>query len=116
MKTIVITEKVTAENVQQGQIFSYSWGCEQTSVYWFELVSLSPSRKSGMFCRLESIKTSDGPQTMTGKTVPDVGNYMKGKEPFRKRLQEYQDELYIVMDYGSLRAWNGKPKRFSTYG
>jgi hypothetical protein len=107
---------ITAENVQVGQIFSYSWGYEQTNVSFYVLDKITKSRKTGTFRKIEAIKTSDGPQTMTGKSIPDIGNYMDGEQPFKKRLNEYEGELFVRMDYGSLRVWNGKPKRYSTYG
>lgn len=106
---------ITAETVKPGQIFSYSWGCEQTNVYWFEMMAISKTRKSATFRRLESIKTLSAPLSMEGNTVPDVGNYMISKKPFRKILKSHKGDLYIGMEYGCLRAWDGKPKRYSSY-
>ncbi len=107
---------ITVENVLVGQIFSYSWGCEQTNVSFYILDYITETRKTGTFKKLEAIKTSDGPQTMTGKSIPDIGNYVAEEKPLKKRLKEHEGELYISMDYGSLRVWDGKPKRYSEYG
>ena len=110
-----MAEKITAENVKPGQVFYYSYGYEQTSIEWFEIQDISKTRKSARFRKIHSFKTSDGPQTMTGQTMPDVGNYVREEGPFMKRLKEWEGELYIRMDFGSLSIWDGKSKRFSTY-
>lgn len=108
-------DKVTAENVATGQIFSYVWGMEQTNVDWFEVLTVTKTRKSATFRRIKSIEKESGKQSMVGESMPDIGNFMDGKKPFRKLLKEHDGELYIGMDYGSLRPWNGKPKRYSSY-
>ena len=107
--------KITAQNVKPGQVFSYTWGYEQTNVDWYEIQDISKTRKSAKFRKIHSIKTLSAFQSMEGQSVPDTGNYIRGEGPFTKRLKEYEGELYIRMDSGSLSVWDEKPKRFSTY-
>ena len=108
-------QKITAEKVTPGQVFSYSWGHEQRNVDWYEIQDISKTRKSARFRKIHSIKTLSGELSMQGLSMPDVGNYVKEEGPFTKRLKEYKGELYIRMDYGSLTVWSGKPERYSTY-
>ncbi len=79
--------KITAQNVQSGQVFYCSWGMEQTNIDWYQIVTVSDSKKSARFRQIHSVKVSDGPQTMTGQSMPDIGNYLE-EGPFMKILKE----------------------------
>ena len=106
-----------ALSVNKGDIFTYTWGWEQTNVEFYEVVSVTKTGKTASLRRVESNLVSDdreGFVSMTGKVTPIIGNW-KNDEVFKKRVAEYDNEVYMKMDHGSLRPWNGEPKGVSFY-
>jgi len=99
--------------VNKGDIFTYTWGWEQTNVEFFEVVSVTKTGKTASLRPIHSDLIED-PSFMTGSVTPDVGKW-KGDDVIKKRIAEYDNEVYMKMDHGSLRPWNGEPKRVSFY-
>lgn len=69
-------------NLKVRDVLVSSWGHEQTNVDFYEVVRLV-GKSSVELREIRADKKSDGPQTMTGTSLPLVGQYQG--EAFRKK-------------------------------
>ena len=92
------------------EIVYNSWGWEQTNVDFYEIV-----RRTAKFVFLRKLKstiTSDGELSMSGKSMPIIGEYEN--DVIEKHSIKHDD--YIKFEYGCGNFWDGKPKFTSWYG
>jgi len=92
------------------EIVYNSWGWEQTNVDFYEIV-----RRTAKFVflrKLKSIITYDGKLSMSGKSMPIIGEYEN--DVIEKVCVKHDD--YIKFKYGCGSFWDGKPKFTSWYG
>jgi hypothetical protein len=93
-----------------GDIFSDSWGYEQTNIDFYEVVAV----KSASTIVIRQI-AQDTEETgfMCGNTTPRPGEYTG--EPMEKRIQWYDGKAHIKSEFGWCSKWDGKPERCSWY-
>lgn len=84
------SEKVTLmrNQIQVGDIFSYSWGYDQTNVEFFQVTEVSKTRKSVTVREIQSkLIPNEGKGTMSGYCQP-VKDFFIG-EPLKKTIKPY---------------------------
>jgi hypothetical protein len=91
----------------KGSILYASWGYEQTNIDWYEVIAVV-SDKTVVIQKIAASVVSDG--DMTGKSMPAPGHFIG--EPMRKRATRNGVSL---TSFSSASAWDGKPKRYSSY-
>lgn len=105
---------MTEQIYTPGKIVCFSWGCDQTNIDWYLI-----TKRSGEFVTLQPIaeKTSYNAEFMTGESVPDPQKPLDEK-PFRRKVRVRRgEEIGIaIKSYGWAELWDGRPKRYSTYG
>lgn len=94
-----------------GDVFSYSWGYDQTNVNFYQVVALTS--KSVKLREIKQNVTEDG--FMCGKTVPLLSEFKENESVFTKRVYLYDGVPHVRMNYGSCELWNGKPENCSWY-
>lgn len=93
-----------------GAVYYTSWGYEQTNIDWYEVVELV-GKTSARVRKIGAIDASQGGEPyMTGKCVPDVGNYTRGEA---KLVRVRGDSFKIDGHYAS--RWDGRPKNWTAY-
>ena len=105
--------------VKVGDIFSSSWGYEQTNVSFYQVVELK-GKQSAVIRRIAGIRHYDGP--MSGKMVADKDQFLANYKPETKRIQisgKKQDgsaSVYIKMEsFEYAYPWKGEAMRFSEW-
>jgi len=96
-------------DVKIGDIFVYSWGYDQTNIYFYKVVGVTA--KSVKIRRLKNITTETG--FMCGTCIPS--NEFKSEEIHTKRVSLYEGKPYLSMSYGGGSLWDGKAERCSWY-
>jgi hypothetical protein len=93
-----------------GDIFSDSWGYDQTNIDFYEVVAV----KSASTIVIRQI-AQDTEETgfMCGNTTPRPGEYTG--ERMEKRVQWYDGKAHIKSEFGWCSKWDGKPERCSWY-
>lgn len=95
---------------QEGKILQSSWGYEQTNVDFYKIVKRTA--KSVLLQEIGKIKTESG--NMSGEAVPDIS--IEIGKPFRRKLLIHGDSILgCHFEYGTIRAWEGRPAYYSTY-
>lgn len=94
--------------MKTGDILTYKWGYDQTNTEFFQVVKTTA--KTATIREIKTIKTE---KDMIGKCFP-VKDSFKG-EAKRKKIQLWNDDKYLNMDYGVAKPWNGKAQEFTTY-
>jgi len=91
-----------------GDILNTSWGYEQTSVEFYEIVAVS-----GVMVTLRQI-AADTTTTgfMCGETIPYPGEFIG--EPIRRRASA--SNWVKIHSSASASPWNGRPQHVSWYG
>jgi len=91
-----------------GDILNTSWGYEQTSVEFYEVVAVS-----GVMVKLRQI-AADTTETgfMSGVTIPYPGEFIG--EPIRRRAST--SNWVRIHTSASASPWNGRPQHVSWYG
>ena len=105
------------ESVKIGDIFTRSWGYDQTNINFFQVTRKT---KKCIFVReIESTRDYDA-QTMTGHALPKKGAF-KGKEVKKTPYKYINDtclndgRIYINFEYGCGQSWDGKKESYSDY-
>lgn len=121
----VRVQKVKADNraalksdnrlVKVGDIFTSSWGYDQTNVYFYQVVDLRGSA-TAVLQRIGTAREYNGP--MTGDALPSPEHRIG--EPITKRVQVNTSggastPYFRMESYEYAYKWDGKPKRFSEY-
>ena len=92
-----------------GDIFSNSWGYDQTNVDWYEVVRVS---KASVWIRAIKSKTTETGM-MCGESVPCPGEFVGPEEI--KRIKFVNNEPWLNFPYGAGKLWDGKPRYKSWY-
>jgi hypothetical protein len=100
------------KEIANGTILRNAWGWEQTTVDFYEVVASSASFVTVR--KLKKIECSDGPQTMTAKVQPAIGQYA-GEATKRLKKHELHGRMLFKLDYGHAEVWSGKPQQESSY-
>lgn len=105
----------TLAPVKVGDIFTYSWGYDQTNVDYYEVVGVTPSGKSVRVRQIAERETYDA-HMMTGTSVPVPGKYIGPPLTKRLVLETYAAPRWgFKLPYSDARPWNSTPQRFSSY-
>lgn len=97
-----------------GTIVYASWGYEQTNIDWFTII-----KRVGDWITLQplfALRDHDA-HSMTGTTTP--GEPDLSQKPIRRRIYRDGTEergCRFKPSYGWMRAWEGRPMGYSTYG
>lgn len=101
--------------VQVGDIFTYTWGYDQTNVEFYQVVRISEKSAWLVEIGTTSVKTTGW---ASDKVIPNPTDIRKPK-PIVKRIQiatwSKEPYHYFSMDHGSLRPWDEKPEHRSWY-
>lgn len=92
--------------LEVGHVFYNSWGYEQTNIDFYQVVRVT---RCGVFVRPVKSKQTDTTGWLTGKVVPDIGNF-SGPETF-KRVERGT----ISMRHGGCYPWDGRPVNYTAY-
>ena len=104
-----------AEGVHLGDLFSCSWGYEQTNVDFYQVVGLKGAHT--IVVRRLNTRRREVLNTMTGYSRP-IRDSFRDEKTYTLRTKLWQDELYINApnDTGCLhRAHDGEIAEFSSY-
>ena len=97
----------------KGDIFSYSWGYDQTNIQYYQVIRTTPK-----MIVMREIEAKQVPGSDTGfmcdKCVPVKDSFLDDNE-IRKKVYWYSDVAHVSMDYGCCELWNGKPEGRSFY-
>lgn len=115
-------DQVAFESVQVGDIFSGSWGYDQTNIDFFEVVGKTKARiKVVRIC--SQIVASDGPSDsvvpVPGKPFQFGFEIREGKAPkvFTKQVKAgWKGTPGISMDHSWASLWDGQPERQTASG
>ena len=108
-------ETQNAEGVHLGDLFSCSWGYEQTNVDFYQVVGLKGAHT--IVVRRLNTRRREVLNTMTGYSRP-IRDSFRDEKTYTLRTKLWRDELYINApnDTGSLRqAHDGEVANFSSY-
>lgn len=108
---------------KNGDFVVNTWGWEQTNVDFYVVVGVTA--KAIDLRRVKSVKTYDGPGSMTGRAVPMLdalgrpvletgASECEANGKYRPRPGAGSPGL-VKFEYGFGDKWNGKPKSFSEY-
>ena len=97
-----------------GNIVFASWGYDQTNIDWFKII-----KRAGDWLTLQPLKPVNNHNhgTMTGMTKP--GDPDETAKPIRRKIYNDGTEergMKFQPGYGWIRAWEGQPVGYSTYG
>jgi len=99
-------------DIQIGNIFTHSWGYDQTNIDFYQVVKATPKtvivRKIGE----ETVPGSDA-GFMCDRVLPKPFTFTG--ELLRKRPYLWRDEWHLSMGYGSASPWDGEPESRSWY-
>jgi hypothetical protein len=97
-----------------GDVLATTWGYDQTNADFYEVTRVI-SPLSIELAHLRTILVSDGPQTMTGKAMPQQGDGRFDLEMARMRRRPIDGAVRIDACHGSARLWDGRPISTSSY-
>lgn len=105
-------------HIKAGDVVVNTWGFEQTNRDFYRVEKVG--KKSLVLIRLETVVTSDGAQSMTGKAAPkqEAGQYAVKPGALPVRVATYPDssgDLAVKFTYGSGKKWDGRPLSVSSY-
>ena len=103
------------ELVKVGDIFSSSWGYDQTNVDFFKVLEVK-----GITIKVQQIQSSRIEEIAWEQymTMPNSEPHPYYPEILTKRLSFWGGELqpsFSINSYSSAQLWNGKPQRISCY-
>lgn len=93
-----------------GDVFSNSWGYDQTNVDFYEVVSITESTVTIREIGQHSEETG----FMCGKCQPIRGKYIGGAKVKRVQL-DGSGKPYVAAKYGWMSLWDGRPENYSNY-
>lgn len=113
-------EKIRAEKKEYktdlviGDILYSSWGYDQTNIDFYQVISVTASRKSIFIRPIASERTPTGDMQGNAMPVPDefTGPELKKKvSPGGGRHREYVN----LNSFASAWKWDGNPKSYTSY-
>jgi hypothetical protein len=97
----------TTVKVKTGDIFSSSWGYDQTNVVFYQVVDLTPSGKSARVCQVaeDVVEEGDGWEMV----APLRDDFISA--PFTKRIGDTGGRPYLrICSFEYAFMWDGKPE------
>ena len=110
-----IAQETGGHGVLVGDIFVQRDGYDQTTVtFW---LVRKATKTTVTVQQIDQVEVSDGPQTMTGLTIPNPAASIG--EPIRRKVHRHPTSptpfIEPDRDATSARLWDHTPARFSTY-
>lgn len=99
-------------NIKVGDIFTYSWGYDQTNIDFYQVVSTSA--KTIAIRKIKAGQTDYDAHYMSGHKVPLKDEFCKD-EVLRKTPRFISNKWWIPFEYGVGQLWDGKPEAFTCY-
>lgn len=104
-----------SHTVKVGDIFSSSWGYDQTNVYFYQVVELRGAR-TAVLKRIAGERNYTGP--MSGTTLPTRDSFLERCEPLVKRIQITDKSgrpHFKIASYEYAYPWQGEAHQFSEW-
>jgi len=101
--------------VAVGDIFTSSWGYEQTNVYFYQVVSLKGTR-TAVLRRIAGEREYVGPMQGTMTAVKDA--FLERTAPITKRIQVSDKSGSVhfrIESYEYAYKWDGAPRNFTEW-
>lgn len=94
-----------------GDIFSHSWGWEQTNIQFYQVISVK-----GQTIQLQEVRQNRVQNGfMSGTCTPIVGEFLN-EQPFTKRVKCLScGKVYISTEFGWAQLWDGTPENWTAY-
>jgi hypothetical protein len=110
-------EKQTIQGVKIGDIFTYSWGYEQTNVDCYQVVGIK-GKSTVLLREIGSQFASSAGNSMAGNFTA-VKDAFVNEEIIEKRVRvwkNYNNQVYIKFRHGHGHKWDGREFYVSWYG
>jgi len=101
-------KKAAPSELQPGDIVYVTWGYDQTNVDFYEVLSLTKTRKSARIRQLETATKESSPLAMSGYATPVLGKY-EGKVETRRTVGKDGVHTDVSAYGGAAKRWNGQP-------
>lgn len=98
-------------NVNVGDIFSCSWGYEQTNVDFYKIVAVLPN--SVKYVSIGETRNYNGP--MSGECMPNENAIGTDVKTARIKVETDGSVHFKISSYSTAFPWNGKPQFFSEW-
>jgi hypothetical protein len=104
---------------QVGDLLSYSWGYDQTNLEFFQVVGTTRATVTVRKIRSDVVPGSQGFMSERRRPLHDA--FLENSPAIRKVLQVFVDwqgkpgEVYLPMEFGSLRKSDGEAEYSSWY-
>jgi hypothetical protein len=106
--------KAYRHSFKVGDIFSYSWGYDQTNVEFYQVVSTTEKTVTVREIASKPVPNSGG--FMCDQCVPCPGTFLDDAKPLVKRPQPSSDGRGLLpFDFGVGTPWDGSPEYRSWY-
>lgn len=99
-------------DIKVGDVFTYSWGYEQTNIDFFQVVSTT--EKTVSIRKITAGQADYDHQFMSGHKVA-IKNAFTSDEIIRKTPYYFSGSWRIKFDYGTGCKWDEKPQLFTCY-
>lgn len=113
-KPATVETKPERPEIKVGDIWSCSWGYDQTNVDFYKIVKVTPKTVT-----LQKIDTKhhEALNGLAERVVPDPDSVCKWQpKPFRRKISWYRDEPQCKIEsYSFARPWDGEPEYQSHY-
>ena len=110
-KSSVTLMTVPAAKVKVGDIFSCSWGYEQTNVDFYKITAVLPH--SVKYVAIGENRKYTGP--MCGEAMPDLNSVGTQEKTARIRVDMNGNVSFKLNSYSTAYRWNGEPEFFSEW-
>jgi len=110
-KSSVTLVSAPAAKVKVGDIFSCSWGYEQTNLDFYKITAVLP--QSVKYVAIGETRKYTGP--MCGETRPDLNCVGTQEKTSRIRVDMNGNVSFKLNSYSTAFSWNGEPKFFSEW-
>ena len=100
-----------------GTVVEHSWGYDQTNIDFWQIVGRSAKFVTLRRITSEIVPTPDA-AWMTGRSVPDIGNFLPNVSPIRRKVifgRGTEIGVGSPNSCGWAQLWDGKPSNWSAY-
>lgn len=107
--------RTVEHTVKVGDIFSSSWGYEQTNVYFYQVIELRGAR-TAVLRRIAGERNYTGPMQGTMVAVKDA--FLERSDPITKRIlvQDKSGRAHFKIEsYEYAYPWDGEPRNFTEW-
>jgi hypothetical protein len=121
-RAVAAQRKATVGSVGVGSYFVHTWGYDQTNTDYYRVTSVTKSGKSVTLQRVRATQVGED-NGSTVRTVPtdepfgysrrnhETGEYeTELVAPIRKRLQVSGSSVFVAMECGWCKLWEGQPE------